>query len=98
MRLFAFQSVITITPLSNGITYPLEIKILRSSFVQFANQTVILDGIQMEPDWNQDGTQVEPQVRLGKDSIDKDNKYIVEQDSTKYPFKEIIAPYRSRST
>ena len=45
-----------------------------------ANQTVILDGIQMEPDWNQDGTQVEPQVRLGKDSIDKDNKYIVEQD------------------
>ena len=62
-----------------------------------ANQTVILDGIQMEPDWNQDGTQVEPQVRLGKDSIDKDNKYIVEQDSTKYPFKEIIEHLNQKS-
>ena len=62
-----------------------------------ANQTVISGGTQMEPDWNQDGTQVEPQVRLGKDSIDKNNKYIVEQDSTKYPFKEIIEHLNQKS-
>ena len=29
----------------------------------------ISDGTQLEPTWNQDGTQVEPEVRLGKDSI-----------------------------
>ena len=62
-----------------------------------ANQTVISGGTQMEPDWNQDGTQVEPQVRLGKDSIDKNNKYIVEQSPTKYPFKEIIEHLNQKS-
>ena len=35
--------------------------------------------------------------RLGKDSIDKDNIYIVEQDSTKYPFKEIIEHLNQKS-
>ena len=29
----------------------------------------ISDGTQLEPTWNPDGTQVEPEVRLGKDSI-----------------------------
>lgn len=29
----------------------------------------IADGTQTEPTWNQDGTHLEPQVRLGKDSI-----------------------------
>lgn len=57
----------------------------------------IQDGTKMEPNWNQDGTQVEPQVRLGKDSIDKDNIYIVEQGSTKYPFKEIIEHLNRKS-
>ncbi len=32
------------------------------------------DGTQMEPDWNPNGTQVEPQVRLGKDRLGKDRK------------------------
>ena len=31
------------------------------------------DGTQTEPDWNPDGTQMEPEVRLGKVSIGKDN-------------------------
>lgn len=31
------------------------------------------NGTQMEPEWNQVGTQMEPQVRLGKDSIDKNS-------------------------
>lgn len=29
-------------------------------------------GTQMEPDWNPDGTQMEPEVRLGKDRLGKD--------------------------
>ena len=32
----------------------------------------IEDGTQMEPEWNPSGTQVEPQVRLGKDRLGKD--------------------------
>lgn len=33
----------------------------------------ITDGTQLEPIWNQDGTQLEPEVRLGKDSVGKDS-------------------------
>lgn len=46
------------------------------------------------PSDNQTVYQMEPQVRLGKDSIDK---YIVEQNSTGYPFKEIIEYLNNRS-
>lgn len=59
-------------------------------------EPVLSDGTQMEPDWNQSGTQEEPQVRLGKDSIDK-NKYIVEQSPTEYPFRAVIEYLNERS-
>ena len=34
----------------------------------------IQDGTQVEPVWNRDGTQAEPEVRLGKSSIDQERK------------------------
>ena len=46
------------------------------------------------PSDNQAVYQMEPQVRLGKNSIDK---YIVEQNSTAYPFKEVIEYLNNRS-
>lgn len=46
------------------------------------------------PSDNQTVYQMEPQVRLGKNSIDK---YIVEQNSTTYPFKEVIEYLNNRS-
>ncbi len=46
------------------------------------------------PSDNQTVYQMEPQVRLGKNSIDK---YIVEQNSTAYPFKEVIEYLNNRS-
>ncbi len=40
-----------------------------------------VSGTQLEPNWNQTGTQVEPQVRLGKGRLDKDS---IGKDSREY--------------
>lgn len=53
------------------------------------NQGISEHKTNMEPERNHYGTSLEPQVRLGKNSIDK-NIHIVEQSPTSYPFKEIV--------
>lgn len=52
------------------------------------NQNILPCGTEVEPSWNQNGNQMEPQVRLGKDSIDKDNIYIKDM----YPETEVSEP------
>lgn len=52
-------------------------------------EQTITNGTQMEPEWNQDGTQTEPEVRLGKDRIgkvrlDKDNNMRENAQNHKY--------------
>ncbi len=68
--------------------YQKELKTLSVSGGSYALNAV---GI---PSDNQTVYQMEPQVRLGKNSIDK---YIVEQNSTTYLFKEVIEYLNNRS-
>lgn len=51
----------------------------------------IQDGTKVEPAWNQDGTQLEPEVRLGKDSQGKDSQG-KERDSAGKPSRPRFTP------
>lgn len=56
-----------------------------------ANQGVLDYGTEVEPNWNQSGNQLEPQVRLGKDSIGKDSIEVCAQpevDTQQQPSKK----------
>lgn len=60
-------------------------------------------GTQVEPKWNPNGTQVEPQVRLGKDSIGKDsigyisNTNVLDCPAETGRFTEIVESWNSLS-
>ena len=44
--------------------------------------SLISDGTQVEHNWNTSGTQMEPQVSIGKDRIGKDTKYVAQHPPT----------------
>lgn len=52
------------------------------------NQNILPYGTEVETSWNQNGNQMEPQVRLGKDRIDKDSIYKKDM----YPETEVSEP------
>lgn len=62
-----------------------------TSYIEEKSTLVLKDngvytiGTKVEPSWNPSGTQVEPQVRIGKDSLDKDSIGEVSVDTLEQP-------------
>lgn len=73
-----------------------------TSYIEEKSTLVLKDngvytiGTKVEPEWNQSGTQVEPQVSIGKDSIDKVNNNAQSPDSAKERFEYLWDLYPNK--